>query len=330
MSQDVGLETQLRLVVHQLQFTLEAQTRVEFGRQAGAQLRGALWVALEQFACTDPRARTPEHQMHCPMCRLVALELGTAARGANPPRPFAIRPPLSEQAGDECAFNPGETFHVGISLFGDAADLFPYICQAVYRMGKVGVGYGRGQFVVRSIDELNPLSGESAALFADGKVRALPFQPITHEQAVVFAERLPADRLTLRFRTPTQITGDDRICVRPEFDKLIGRLIERCQAMETYYTEYPAQTEAWRTLYLELLAQARSVALADDQTHWLKVMSGSRRSGKYNTISGFVGSATFVGNLASYRYWLVWGSVLNIGKNAVKGNGWYEIAVLEH
>jgi hypothetical protein len=326
MSQVSSPAVTLQLVVHQLQFTLEAQTRIEFGRQAGAQLRGALWAALEQLACTDPQARTPAHQRHCPMCRLVNLELATAERGANPPRPFAIRPPLKGDFGEASVFRTGETFTVGISLFGDVADLFPYVCQAFYRMGELGVGFGRGRFVVRAITEQLPFSTATKPLFANGKVLAMPHQPVTHSHVLAVAERLPDDQLTLRFLTPTQITGDAHIYSRPVFDKLIGRLIERCQAMQTTYTDAPVDKEAWRSCYLDLVARAQSVAATDEETRWQQVMSGSRRTGRYNTISGFVGPVTFTGDLADYRYWLVWGAVLNVGKNVVKGNGWYDIA----
>jgi hypothetical protein len=326
MSQVSSPDVTLQLVVHQLRFTLEAQTRVEFGRQAGAQLRGALWAALEQFACTDPRARTPEHQRYCPMCRLVNLELGTGSRGANPPRPFAIRPPLAEDGAAVSVFKPGETFTIGISLFGDVADLFPYVCQAVYRMGELGVGYGRGRFIVRDISEQVPFSSATVPLFSNGKVQALPHQPVTHTHVQAAAERLPSDSLTLHFLTPTQITGDAHIHARPVFDKLVGRLIERCQAMQTYYTDTPVDQEVWRAHYLDLVARAQSVRITEQATRWMTVLSGSRRSGRYNAISGFVGHVTFTGDLRDYRYWLVWGSVLNVGKNVVKGNGWYLVS----
>lgn len=317
----------LRLNEHHLQFTLEARTFVQFGRQAGAQIRGALWAALEQFACTDPRVRTTEHRRHCPMCRLVALETGESARGANPPRPFVICPPRGADAGDECSFGPGEHFTFGVSLFGDAAELFPYICQAIHRIGSIGVGFGRGQFTIREIYAVNSISGEAQPLFEGGRVKAAPTLPVDHGLVLDFAASLPSDKLTIHYLTATQLTSDGRVSTKPQFDILLARLLERCQAMETHYTDEAVDADQWRSLYLELTARAANVRLVEDKTRWLKVMNGSRRSNSVNSISGFVGHARYEGDLTPFHYWLVWGSVLHVGKNAVKGNGWYEIQI---
>jgi hypothetical protein len=38
-----------------------------------------------------------------------------------------------------------------------------------------------------------------------------------------------------------------------------------------------------------------------------------------------VGEAVFTGNLGPLREILVWGSLVHVGKNAVKGDGWYVV-----
>ena len=42
-------------------------------------------------------------------------------------------------------------------------------------------------------------------------------------------------------------------------------------------------------------------------------------------IGGLVGQVTLAGDLAPLRELLVWGSLIHVGKNAVKGDGWYMI-----
>lgn len=316
-----------QLVVHHLQFTLRAETPVHLGPQAGAQLRGAFWAALQQFACTDPAVRDhPDHQRHCPMCRLFALEVMDSQRGINPARPFAIRPPLPPIAGDDQTFTSGESFSFGIDLYGDAADLFGYVIQAVYRMGGIGVGYGRGRFTIQQVQAINPLTRTTQELFERGKIIQAPGVPITRKDVQQNVEKLSADHLTLRFLTPTEIThSKGQVANRPEFDKLIPRLIERCQALETFYTEQPAPTEVWRERHLQLGQLSQAITLAKSTTHWVRIESGSRRTTERTSISGFVGQAEFSGDLQPFLEWIVWGQSLHIGKNAVKGNGWYEI-----
>src|SRR6188474_850438 len=92
------------LAIYQIRFRLEAQSQVHKGAQAGAQLRGALWEALNESACIAPAdRRNPSHALHCPMCFLMDLQ-SLSPRGENPPRPFAIRPPASVRAEDDRIF----------------------------------------------------------------------------------------------------------------------------------------------------------------------------------------------------------------------------------
>jgi hypothetical protein len=114
---------------------------------------------------------------------------------------------------------------------------------------------------------------------------------------------------------------------QPSFDALIARLLERCQAVEAHYASAPTEQLVWRERYLDLTEKAREVRPIATQTRWVTALSGSRRTGSRNAISGFVGEATFVGDLAPFRKWLLWGHSLHVGKNTVKGNGWYEILV---
>jgi len=317
----------MNLAVHHLLFTLQAQTLVHLGPQAGAQIRGGLWAALREFACAAPTVQhDPDHALHCPMCRLMALETAQEARGATPPRPFAIRPPLSPRAGEDRLFHSGETFAVGVNLFGNAADVFPYICQAFDRMGAIGVGYGRGRFSIQGVQAVNPLTGETHDLMQGRRIVTTPGVPVTNDIVQRAAGRLPAHRLVLRFLTPTQITHQGgRPADYPCFEVFIARLLERCQALEHHYTDQPTPQPVWQDRYLALIQAARAVRLVEDDTHWVRVRSGSRRTDSINSVSGFVGRAVYEGDLAAFREWVVWGTSLHVGKNAVKGNGWYEI-----
>ncbi len=320
----------MNLVVHHLHLTLQAETLVHLGPQAGAQLRGALWAALQQFACTASNIRPdPQHTQHCPMCRLMALETVEDARGNNPPRPFAVRPPLTGRIEDDRVFYTGDRFTVGINLFGDVVTLFPYICQAFYRMGEIGIGYGRGRFALQQIEAVDPLTGARIPLLQGRRIMAGPGLPLTHDKIKRSAATLPLDRITLRFLTPVFLKNQGQRLSHPDFAALIARLLERCQALELHYTERPTPQAEWRERYLALTEQAQQVRLVQDQTRWVEVGSGSRRTETRNSISGFVGEAVFEGDLSPFREWLLWGQSVHVGKNVVKGDGWYEVVRLE-
>jgi hypothetical protein len=80
-----------------------------------------------------------------------------------------------------------------------------------------------------------------------------------------------------------------------------------------------------KTPYIELNTLAGGIKKTADDTDWISIRSGSSRHGYATAIGGFVGRATFVGDLAPFQYWLLWGEIVQIGKNTAKGDGWYRV-----
>ena len=55
---------------------------------------------------------------------------------------------------------------------------------------------------------------------------------------------------------------------------------------------------------------------------------GSRRLGRSTPVGGFVGTATYEAGAETWEAllpYLVWGQEVHVGKNATKGDGWYEV-----
>ena len=73
-----------------------------------------------------------------------------------------------------------------------------------------------------------------------------------------------------------------------------------------------------------LLAAAEEIAVVD-RSHWVELRSYSTRRKGETMLSGLMGDVALVGNLAPFLPWLVWGEQVHVGKDAVKGDGWYEI-----
>ncbi len=323
-------DAHLPLTVHQLVFEGEVRTPIEFGPQAGAQLRGALWEALREVVlCDDAQAGTPEHSRFCPICRLIMMESDNSPRGVNPPRPFALRPPLDFDDNLRIKYKNGETIRFGVNLYGDAERLFPYVCQAVYKIGEIGVGYGRVRFLLRRAMAVNPFTGQNQVLFDEARLRSLPGLPITHEVIDTVVKMWPKQSIGLRWLTPCELTEHKKPVSTPHMPVVIARLLERAQLLEMHYTDTPQSTTLWRERHLALQAVAQKVNISVNNTRWVHVMSGSRRAEALKPVSGLVGQVRYTGNLAPLLYWLAWGSVLHIGKNVVKGNGWYSFLPLE-
>lgn len=313
------------LQAHLLQFDCQAETAIRLNAAAGGQIRGALWSVLSKMVCPDPAARSnPDHQQHCPLCHLMHLET-VSARGINPARPFAIRPPLNHRIEQPQILKAGHDFNFQIVLFGDAAHYIPYIVQAVYRAGELGIGAGRGRFRLQSVKEINPFTRSSITLYTTGSSLKPSTQPILSAHIEAAAQQLVTDRIGLHFLTPVQLTQDGRPLTSPHFETIIARLLERCQSLEAIYSDQKMSHEVWRERHLMLSAAARSISIERDDTRWVDVWSRSGRTGHMDNIGGLVGTIIFRGDFAKLRFWLIYGQVLHVGKNAVKGNGWYDL-----
>lgn len=311
----------------QLRFSLEAIQPIHLGPQAGAQLRGALWSALRSSACTSPGVAPHElakHSQHCPMCRLLHLENWPGERGVNPARPLAIRPPLSAHPESDHIFSQGEIFNLELSLFGDAIEALRYVVKGMLDMGEIGVGYHRGRFRLSGVEALNPLNDQSQNLMPRPHLLLKPQLTVTASDVETYANALNPKQLRLRFLTPTQLTAQGQPVNKPTLAILIGRLLERCQSLAQTYTSQDTPQPDWRNLHLKLSALATEVHSLSS-TRWVRIESGSRRISERNAMGGFVGDLILEGDLKPFLPWLVWGSLLHVGKNAVKGGGWYEI-----
>jgi hypothetical protein len=100
-------------------------------------------------------------------------------------------------------------------------------------------------------------------------------------------------------------------------------LLERSLALERYYGDQ--KITLTRDEKMDWLDLADSIRCSNDQTSWLELKSYSNRQKRSTPIGGLVGSATFEGNLMPFLDLLVLGELIHVGKNVVKGDGWYKI-----
>jgi hypothetical protein len=310
---------------HLLQFDCRAETSIRLNAGAGGQIRGALWSVLSKMICPDPSARSyPEHQQHCPLCRLMHLET-VSARGMNPVRPFAIRPPLNPRIEQPQTLEIGQDFHFQIVLFGEAVGYIPYIVQAVYRAGHSGIGTGKGRFRLVTAKEINPFTKAEAVLYRDGTALQPSTLSVSSVDVYESAQQLDDSRVALHFLTPMQITATGRTSQNFHFSSWIARLLERCQALESTYGIVAQSHEVWRERHFKFAEVAQNVKVERDDTRWVDVWSRSGRTEHLDNIGGLVGTLTLTGNITFFRSWITYGQLLHVGKNAVKGNGWYTI-----
>ncbi|WP_069804363.1 CRISPR system precrRNA processing endoribonuclease RAMP protein Cas6 [Thermogemmatispora onikobensis] len=329
------------LTTYHLLWTMRVETPLELDASPGTALRGALFSAIWHRFCTNKQARTclecPLLQV-CPVSALLApaddpqaptlQRLNGQPWGRDIPRPYVLEPPL--EGGRR--YEPGERLVFGMTLIGRRVELLPYVMLSSQELERQGLGRPlpengspprRGELRIERIEAYHPFSGERQQLYRAGaqQVRT-PTLAVQAEDVRQRALTLPEQRVTLTFLTPLRLVRHGALCKEPDFATLVQRLLER---LEQLGLAYGAAEEA-RALAEQrehLLALAAAVRCEGHTMRWQDMPSYSRRLRRATPIGGLVGQATFVGDLAELRELLVWGELIHVGKDVVKGNGWY-------
>lgn len=308
------------LSVSHLRFRVRAREGIVLEGQPGSALRGMLYGALSDNFCSEPGGpHTQGHQDRCPVCWLLAFNDPNSPRGRNQPKPVTFHPPEARN------YRRDETFVFGINLIGAAQNLMPYVARAVERGGQRGLGRGRGRFILESISEYSPLLDANRDLM-DGRTVRKPTLQVTAARVNEAAAAVES-AVTLEMHTPTRLIANSVLVKKPDPQVFVQRLIERCQSLATYFaeTEQTIERDDWRTLSDRLTEQAATWRIAYDDTEWFEAFSGSRRHGRSTPISGLIGTVRWEGDVKEAYRWLLWGQSLHVGKDAVKGNGWYRV-----
>lgn len=309
------------LTVSHLMFTVRACESILLEGQPGSALRGALYEVLADNFCTEPNnSSSADHASHCPVCWLLAQERPGAVRGENIPRALTVQPPAPGH------YSAGQFFEFGFTLIGAAQELFPYIARAVSKMGKCGVGLGRGRFDLISIREVSPLLDTERTLMAVGS-KEVKEPRLQINWAQVQARANPsAVAVSLDFLTPVRLIANGKLVREPEPKVFMARLVERCQAIAHYYAPNNDRRNLdWPAVHTLLCEQATQWIISYNDTQWVEYFSGSRRQQRLTPISGLVGRVSWKGEIGAAHEWLLWGQSLHVGKDTVKGNGWYRV-----
>ncbi len=332
----------LRLRIHLLTFEVRTTTRMVLPPFKGSALRGAWKGVLTRAYCTAPpaeRAR-PDHADTCPACYLTERENDPEAR-----KPYALRPPLTR----ETDFPAGARLTFGLTLFGPAWLLLPYVLSAIKAMGEVHglgrriLGNGprkqRGRFRLEAVYVEHPLHPPLRELI------------YTHEQKLVFVpqngaitaadihaaaqrhlEALPDPGLVrLHLRTPLRLVHQGRLLRAFAVEPFLRRLVERLYMLAHDFGDPPLEDTRGRLRQLMHTLQPwlQQVEVVEDRTWWWDLQGYSSRLKRKQPMGGLMGEIVLRASRAVWAHLLpalLWGQFTQVGKNAVKGLGWYDIA----
>ena len=334
----------LRLRVHLLTFEVQATTPITLPPFKGSALRGAWKHVLTRAYCPAlPEDRkAPHHAESCPACYLTERENDPEAR-----KPYAFRPPLTRETN----FPPGAALSFGMVLFGPAWLLLPYVISAVKQMGE-GVGIGkfqpqptgrprRGRFRLQAMYLEHPYQRPGRELIfthADKMVFVPQNSAITAQDVAAEAQRrlqtMPDPvTLVLHFRTPLRLVHRGHLMHPGAFSFLAfyQRLVERLYMLARDFGDPPLEDtrSRLREVMHATLPLAKQVQVVEERTWWWDFQGYSTRLKRKQPLGGLMGEVVLRAPKAVWEALLIpilWGEITHLGKNAVKGQGWYKVS----
>jgi hypothetical protein len=243
-------------------------------------------------------------------------------------RPFVIKPPLETKE----TYLPTERLSFDVVLVGKIKDYLPYFIVTFKELSQAGLGRDRAPVELCTVGHVGSDGIEVPVYTSENNLVQPPAKGISW--ADICASHSPNNgsmnplqdgagnvrRITLRFLTPTMLKADGMQARRPSFGPIAKRLRDRINALSYFY--------CGKGLAVDFKAfgeQAEGIKTVADSTRWVESSRYSRRREVTHDLSGFVGQVSFEGDLAAFVPYLKLGEYVHVGKNAVFGNGWYQI-----
>lgn len=313
--------------LHHFRFHLEPKAPLHMPvYNKGNVIRGGFGSTFRRIVC-HANCREPEICELRNVCPYTAVFQPFVPEGSEKisknrdiPRPFVIKPPLETKE----TYVAGERLSFDLVLVGRIKDYLPYFIVTFKELSQAGLGRNRSPVELVGVDHVGRDGAEAPAYTREDNLVRPPTDPISwvdlcapHSSNNGAAN---VTRITLRFLTPTMLRADGLLTRRPAFGPLAKRLRDRINALSYFYCG--AGLDIDFKAFGDLAEKIKTVS---DSTHWVESSRYSRHREVTHDLSGIVGEVTFEGEMGPFLPYLRLGEYVHVGKNAVFGNGWYEI-----
>ncbi len=313
--------TQFRLSKFELGLT--AKDRLVLPPYKGSTLRGGFGSVFRKISCSS-RDKTCSHCLlkeKCPYSYIFETSPPQSSdklsKNSDIPRPFIIEPPLETKLD----YKPKEMLRFNLILVGRGIDYLPYFLLAFKELGEVGIGKGRGKYELTRADAIEIIGDGSEKIYSseDETVKNVDHS-VTAPDLEEEWQRFPQGRLTINFVTPTRLKFNKTFVNTPEFHVIIRNLLRRISSLSYFHSD-----EELNVNYQQLIKDARKVSLLRCSVRWVDWNRYSRRQQNKMNLGGFIGKATYSGDLERFLPLLTLGQYVHVGKGCVFGLGKYEI-----
>ena len=298
----------------------------------GNMLRGGFGHAFRRLCCV-PQCRDVKA---CPLAASCPYKIlfepspppdaDRLSKNQDIPRPFVFRAQRTLQT----RYEKGERFEFGLVLIGRALDFLPYFVLSFRELTDEGLGLNRAKCTLEKVEETALSSNgvgdcepkviynaEDQIFRATGSDSADQWIKTRLREFSGANGNAFVQQVTVRFLTPTFLRADGEVVRRPEFHHLFKRVRDRINAVSTFFGDGPLDAD-----FRGLGERAEKVRTVADQTEWVERFRTSSKTRQRHELSGFVGEATYEGELKEFLPWLALGELVHVGKHAAWGNGW--------
>ncbi len=297
-----------------LDLRLVAREPILLPEHSGSTLRGVFGRGLREVAClaAPPACSSCVHPDSCLYQSIFESRTPPRAevlsRNSHVSPPFAIRSPVGRRLA------PGDDFAFRLILVGRAASSAAHAIEAFRRMGKAGIGSGRGRFGLAEVRAQAP-DGSSRLLY-DGS-RGIG-RASAHAAPAWLAAAGPLDgrAIEVEFETPTELRERGHALASPPFSSLVRAILRRLTTLSHFYCDGPARFDVHP--WLDLAAGVEHQGGDLRPTAWSR---WSSRQGRWVPMHGIVGRARYSPAPAALLPLLRLGEWLHVGKGATGGLG---------
>lgn len=304
-------------------FTISAKSRIYLPYYKGSTFRGGFGNTFKRIVCAlrDKDCRDCLLKSKCVYSYIFEtspdddVDFLNMHKYEKIPHPFVIEPPESPENISE----PGENLTFNLILIGKAIEYLPYFVYSFEELGKIGIGKGRGKYIIESIDS------DKEQIYSQIN-RNLRIKP-SNELTIDFEKALHADSrhtLGIEFITPLRIIHRRRLVSSLEFHILIRSLLRRISLLNYFH----CGKKHFIYDHCELIRESEKVSKIDDSLEWCDFKRFSTKQNISMRLGGILGNIVFKGdNLGRFEDILKAGEIVHAGKGTSFGFGKYRLGL---
>lgn len=303
-------------------FTLVAGNEAKLPLYKGSTLRGALGHAFKRLVCRNRHGLCPKCMFisNCAYAYVFETPSSSVETHLNQlfiPHPFLIEPPTDGKQ----VYAPGDRLEFVLLLIGKGLDYLPFFIASFDHAAARGLGASRTSFALIGVDQVYgglriPVWRGGTCLVTYPRPEELVDAAGTTSWTGEIDGGITCQRQNLFFQTPTRLYKGGRPARSIEFGLLMRSIFRRLDLLGRAHGGGPLNLP-----FRELLEQAGAVSFVEYDLVWTDWSRFSERQGKHVMMGGYVGRATFIGNIDSFLPYIRMAEVMHVGKGTVYGMG---------